>query len=93
MTATDPELGRIDGGFRLKRTADGQHFIDVIEMIYSWRVVRTPVAAPCGYDVGYCYWGQTREGGKVQALADALAAAWEWDGNVDRPPTGFNKKI
>lgn len=89
----DLDVQPIDGGFRCRTTDNGLYYIDVIEMIYSWRVVRTPVAAPMIYDRGYCYFGFKEGATKVTALLTALAAAVSWDGADDTDPVGFDKKI
>ena len=44
-----------DGGWRVKET--DTHWIDVIPMIYNWRVTTTPKSCPMVYDRGWCYQG------------------------------------
>lgn len=85
------EITVIDGGFRLKETET--HWIDVIEMIYSWRVVRTPKDCPDVYDRGYCYFGFKEDRTKQTAMLIAVAAAWEWDGADDTDPAAYDKKV
>lgn len=81
----------IPGGLRIKETET--HYIDVIEMIYSWRVVRTPKSCPESYDRGYCYFGFKEGGSKATALFVAVLAAYAWDGADDTDPEAFDKKL
>lgn len=91
--AGDLGIHPIDGGYRCKTTENGLYYIDVVEMIYSWRVVRTPVAMPEVYDRGYCYFGFKEGTTKDIALMLALAAAVTWDGADDTHPVGFDKMV
>jgi hypothetical protein len=73
-----------DGGFRVKETPT--HWVDVVRMIYNWRVARTSKDAPMTYDRHWCFAGT----GWPSLIAAVLAAA-EWDGGDDTDPAGWNK--
>lgn len=79
-------LTRIDGGYRIKETET--HYIDVVLMLYNWRVTRTPKASPLTYDRGWCYFGTD-----WSTLLLAAMAAYAWDGADDTEPKGWNKSI
>jgi len=74
----------IDGGFRVKETPD--HWVDVVRMIYNWRVARTPKDAPMTHDRHWCFAGTG-----WKSLAIAVLAATEWDGGDFTDPPGWNK--
>lgn len=76
----------IDGGFRVKQTET--HWIDVLEMLFNWRVVRTPKARPLTWDRGWHY-----AGGGLDGLLRAVAAAVLWDGADDTEPEGWIKNV
>lgn len=78
------EVVPIDGGFRVKETGD--HWIDVLRMFFSWRIVTTPKDCPEGYDRHWCYAGTS-----WIALITAAQAAAEWDGADGTEPEGWNK--
>lgn len=86
-----PELGDIRlekldyGGWRVKETAT--HYVEVIPMIYNWRIVRTPKASPLTYDRGWCY-----EGTGPETFSAVVLAAWAWDGGDDTEPAGYFKR-
>jgi hypothetical protein len=73
-----------DGGYRIKETAT--HYVDVIRMIYNWRIARVPKACPMTYDRGWCYAGKGPD-----SFARAVLAAAAWDGADDTEPGGWNK--
>lgn len=83
----------IDGGIRLKTTEDQKYYIDVIEMIYSWRLVRTPVVEPMTYDRGFCYFGFKEGMTKHAAFMTACLAGVLWDGADDTEPACYDKKV
>lgn len=80
----ETEITAIDGGFRVKEA--GAHQIDVLRMIWSWRIVRTPKASPETYDRHWCYAGTS-----WVTLVTAVQAALEWDGADGTEPAGWNK--
>ncbi len=79
-------LTPIDGGWRIKTTVDGRYHVDVMAMMFGYRVVRTPVVAPYYYDRHWCYVTT----GPVTLLLAVLAAN-AWDGADDTEPDGWNK--
>lgn len=81
---TGAEVTPVDGGFRVKET--GTHWVDVLRMIYNWRVARTPKDLPFTYDRHWCFAGN----GWVTLLR-AVSAAAEWDGGDGTEPEGWNK--
>ena len=78
------QLTATDGGVRVKET--GTHYIDVIRMIYNWRIARTPKSDPMCYDRGWCYAGTD-----YGSFTRAVLAAAEWDGADDTEPEGWSK--
>jgi hypothetical protein len=76
---------REDGsGFRVKETET--HWIEVLYMIWNWRIVRTPKCSPGTYDRGWCYFGTD-----LLTFAAAVLAASAWDGADDSEPAGYSK--
>lgn len=90
-TGLIPELGgvrleRLDyGAWRVKETAT--HWIDVVPMIFNWRVATTPKTDPLTYDRAWCY-----QGTGPAAFAAAVLAAWAWDGSSGSEPAGYFKR-
>lgn len=86
-----PELGDIRlerleyGGWRVKETPT--HWIDVIPMIFNWRVVTVPKAFPLLVDRGWCY-----QGTGPAAFTAAVLAALAWDGSDESEPAGYFKR-
>jgi len=86
-----PELGevrleRLDyGAWRVKETAT--HWVDVVPMIYNWRVCTTPKSCPLVYDRGWCY-----QGTDAATFVAAVLAAWAWDGSDETEPAGYLKR-
>jgi hypothetical protein len=78
------EVTPVDGGFRVKET--GTHYVDVLRMIYNWRVARTPKTAPWSYDRHWCFAGTS-----FLALIRAVQAVTDWDGGDDTDPAGWSK--
>lgn len=74
----------IPGGFRVKDT--GTHHVDILLMIYNWRVARTSKACDESCDRHWCYSGTS-----WITLVRAAFAAAEWDGGDDTDPAGWNK--
>lgn len=58
------------------------YWIDVVPMIYNYRLVMTPKSAPGGYDFGWCYANMT----------DALLALFRWDPERDAEPSDYVKR-
>jgi hypothetical protein len=75
-----------DGGYRVKETET--HYIEVVRMIYNWRLATTPKHSPMTYERGWCYAGT----GPVSFTA-AVLAAMAWDGADGTEPEGWNKNI
>ncbi len=73
-----------DGSFRVKETAT--HYIDVVPMIYNWRLCRTPKDRPMTYDRGWCY-----RGTGLSTFLKAIGEAMAWDGADDTEPAGWIK--
>jgi hypothetical protein len=78
------EVTPIDGGFRVKETET--HYIDVLRMIFNWRVARSPKECGWSYDRHWCFAGTS-----FVTLLRAVSAAAEWDGADDTSPAGWNK--
>lgn len=76
MDLTVIEPGRI----RLKTI--GEHHIEVLQMIFSFRVVETPVDFPTAYGRYWCF----------DTLLAAVAAVNVWDGAPDTEPVGYRKR-
>jgi hypothetical protein len=77
----------IDGGWRVKASDDGRHYIDVMPMLFNYRVVTTPVVAPWLLPARHwCYAGKGHG-----ALLRAMAAAMAWSGADGTEPLGWNK--
>lgn len=87
MTTVDslPQLVPVLGGFRVKTTET--HHIDVMKMIFNWRVVMTPLDNPMVYDHGWCYFGTGAD-----TLMRAVMAAWAWDGAENTSPSHYDKQ-
>lgn len=83
-TTGDLQIGLVEGGWRIKRT--DWHYIDVLRMLFSFRVVTTPINFPAVYDRHWCY-----NGNDAATLIRAVVAAAMWDGRDDTEPTGWNK--
>ena len=81
---TGSTVSVINGGFRVKETP--AHWVDVVRMIYNWRVARTPKAMPMTYDRHWCF-----AGAGWPSLVAAVLAAAEWDVGDDTSPVGWNK--
>lgn len=101
MTLPDLDLEPIDGGFRVRLSEDGRHHLDVLRMLFNWRLVTTPTAGPLAgqvYDRGWCYFGHgvTDEGVERTmgaAFRAAVLAALAWDGSDDTEPNGYDKRV
>jgi hypothetical protein len=76
----------IEGGWRIHDNLAGTHWVDVLAMLYNYRIVLTPKAAPYLYVAHWCYSGK----GRVD-LMRTVVAAMEWDGTVGTEPVGWNK--
>jgi hypothetical protein len=75
-------LTKIDGGFRIAETET--HYLDVIQMLYNWRLCETPKSCPLSYDRSWCYAGNGLDG-----LLTAVIAAIAWGRNPDAEPVGW----
>ena len=102
MMSTDLDFGPltpIPGGFCVKMADDGIHCIDVLQMMYGWRLMLT-CARPGrkrhqSADKAWCYFGTGNDPetglprSMEQAFVTAMLAAKAWDGYGE--PAGFNK--
>jgi hypothetical protein len=88
----------IVGGWHVKDADDGIHCIDVLQMMYGYRVVlcdARPGSKPHWIlDGAWCYFGTGRDRNDfprnmTQALANAMLAAHAWDGYGE--PAGYDK--
>lgn len=79
----------IDGGWHVKVREDGECCIDVLRMLYSYRVVLTLHPGHAFIEHGWCYFAQDRRT-MPQALAAAVLAAQAWDGYG--APVGYDKQ-
>jgi hypothetical protein len=83
----------IHGGYHVKTLPDGR-CVDVLKMLYNWRVV---LSEPTHQFVahGWCYFGHGQDSeGRTRtmdsAMVAALFAAKIWDGRGE--PPGYDKK-
>jgi hypothetical protein len=89
-TEDDLEIARslgieiIDGGYRVGQTPT--HWIDVMPMIYNWRVCRLRKDSPMTYDRAWCYYGTG-----FASFLKAVLGARAWDGADDTAPAGWDK--
>lgn len=83
-TTGELQVGRVEGGWRIKRT--DWHYVDVLRMVFSFRIVTTPVNFPAVYDRHWCY-----DGTDAAALIRAVVAAAMWDGADHTEPGGWTK--
>lgn len=89
----------IRGGWHVKDAADGQHCIDVLQMLYGWRLVlcdaRPGVREHWLLDGAWCYFGAGTDPvtnlprSMEQAFCNAMLAASAWDGHG--APAGYDK--
>ena len=87
MTITDlfPDLHQVERGqWRVNETAT--HYIDILEMIFNWRIVTTPKSCPLVWDRGWCYQGKD-----LAAFLTVVAMAQAWDGSDETEPEGYFK--
>lgn len=90
-----PDLTPIDGGYCVRRLDDGR-CVDVLKMIYNWRLAVTlrPHGRPHnGYELieaAWCYFGHGDARTMRSAYLAAVAAARVWDGTGD--PPGADKR-
>ena len=64
------------------------YLIELIPMVYNWRLVLTPMDLPLCYDAGWCYFG-TDEATFERAHAAALA----FDPVTQAEPEGYDKAL
>lgn len=80
----------LEGGYRVKEAVSGTHWIDLLFMLYDWRIVTTlksPVIQDSGWDRGWCY-----AGAGLRGFIPAALAAIAWDGADDTEPAGYIKR-
>lgn len=91
-----PELVAIPGGYCLGLRGDGAACVDVLRMLFNWRLVLT-VANPPHRELihGWCYYGHgiDPDTGRARTMQSAFLAAVSaaalWDGTGE--PTGYDK--
>lgn len=102
MTTTEqthPEPEQIVGGWHIKMADDGIHCIDVLQMMYGWRLclgdARPHMKMHQAIDKAWCYFGTGNDPvtglprSMEQAFVNAMLAAQAWDGYGE--PAGYNK--
>jgi hypothetical protein len=86
QAALNATITTIDGGYRIKET--DTHYIDVMQMLFNWRITTTPKDMPYVYDRGWCY-----QGTNLAGFLPAALAAIAWDGSDDTEPAGYFKRV
>lgn len=76
----------IEGGWRVKTSDDGVHYIDIMVMMFNYRITTTRVDIPAVYDRFWCYVGKDQ-----QTLLRTMAAAMAWSGENGTEPEGWDK--
>jgi hypothetical protein len=71
--------------WRVKETAT--HYVEIMPMIFNYRIVLTPKSNDQIVDGGWCYFGK---GG--DSLTAAMVAAELWDPDTEMRPAGFGKE-
>lgn len=79
-----------DSLYCVKTLDDGRH-IDVVAMLYNWRLVRSDPERT-GYDRGFCYFGHGHGGSMRRAFMVAVLAGLQWDGADDTEPAAYDKR-
>lgn len=59
------------------------HWVDIVPMLFTYRVVLTPKSSPMTYDVGWCY----------ETFLAAAAAVAVWDRETEPEPIGYIKRV
>lgn len=77
-------ISQVSGGLRVKETETA--WVDVMRMIYNWRVVRVLKDSPETVDRAWCYYGTD-----IATLLRAVEAAIAWDGGDGTAPAGWDK--
>lgn len=88
LDASGIELTPIDGGFHIKPAATPGLCIDVMRMLFNWRIVRSDDMHAFGYDRGWCYAGTG-----LDTFLRAVGEAAAWDGADDTSPEGWIKEL
>lgn len=87
-------LTPIDGGYHVRDSEDGLYCIDIMRMLYNWRIVRSPknegISEHRLVDGGWCFYGhglddQGKERTMATAQMRAAMVALVWDGQGDPP--------
>lgn len=66
----------------------GDWLVEIVPMIFNYRIVLTPAADPDSYAYGWCYFG-----GSEASMARAVMAAVAFDPRVDLEPHGYDKAV
>lgn len=85
----------IEGGWHVKVRDDGECCIDVMQMLFSYRIVLTLHPGHEFIEHGWCFFGHgVDDTGRPRTMAAArlaaFAAALAWDGYGS--PTGYDKQ-
>ncbi|MBM4574874.1 hypothetical protein GS896_25205 [Rhodococcus hoagii] len=98
---TTQEVGieRIDGGWCIKISPDGTFCIDVVKMMFNYRILKSRIGSDGSKhtlcDAGYCYFGHgVDDSGAPRTMNTAyhaaIAAAIAWNG--EGHPPGYDKQ-
>jgi hypothetical protein len=74
------------GTVTVKETAT--HLVEVLPMIYNFRLVLTPKANPDSYDAGWCYFGTGSD-----SFTRCYLAALAFDPDTEADPAGYDKAL
>lgn len=64
------------------------YLVEVMPMLFNFRLVLTPVDRPDVYDAGWCYFGTGPD-----TFGRCVAAAAAFDPAVEADPVGFDKAL
>lgn len=79
-------LAPIEGGFRVGENET--HYVDVMLMLFSWRICETPKSCPERIDRSWCYNGTGRT-----SFYMAVGAAMLWLKERTNEPKYWNKNV
>jgi hypothetical protein len=74
-----------DNRWRVKETET--HYIEILGMLFNFRIVTTPKRSPSIWDRGWCY-----QGNGVSSWLTVCLAATVWDGSAGTEPAGYFKR-
>lgn len=98
MIPTDEALSAIEpivGGWHVKTRDDGRYCIDVLMMLFNYRLVLSEIDHTKGIVHGWCYFGHGIDANGMPrtmaaAYLNAMVAALAWDGYGE--PAGYDKQ-